>query len=360
MAACDGKVALVTGTSRGLARRSHSGSPRRVRPSRSPRAPWSPTRNIKAPFGRRSTRSKPPAAPRSRSRPTCPRPRTASGSSARWSNALAHPTFWSTTPLSRSCARSTSFPERRVRLMMEMHVLAPLHLTQLAIPAMRERGRGWVLNVTSVGGDLPDGPAVLRLRPHGRLRYLRHGQGGTQPADEKPCGRALRRRHRRQRRGAVQPGRHARRRHAGPGQDRHRGHRADHPDRVHAVHRRPEDADRTHRPHPAVPARDRLVELSDLGAVGRSAASARRNHNLCSANVQNWVPGGPLKHPTSYANRWFRQACPVPGVGLLRWHGITGKALQAVGDVHVHAVLAVDKVRYGRRNRHRTSVAVSR
>ncbi|OBF31257.1 oxidoreductase [Mycobacterium sp. ACS1612] len=50
------------------------------------------------------------------------------------------------------------FPERRVRLMTEMHVLAPLHLTQLAIPAMRERGRGWVLNVTSVGADLPEGP----------------------------------------------------------------------------------------------------------------------------------------------------------------------------------------------------------
>ncbi len=50
------------------------------------------------------------------------------------------------------------FPARRARLMIEMHVLAPMHLTQLAIPAMRERGRGWVLNVTSVGGDLPDGP----------------------------------------------------------------------------------------------------------------------------------------------------------------------------------------------------------
>lgn len=50
------------------------------------------------------------------------------------------------------------FPDRRVRLMIEMHVLAPMHLTQLAIPAMRERGRGWVLNITSVGGDLPDGP----------------------------------------------------------------------------------------------------------------------------------------------------------------------------------------------------------
>jgi NAD(P)-dependent dehydrogenase (short-subunit alcohol dehydrogenase family) len=51
-----------------------------------------------------------------------------------------------------------NFPERRARLMIEMHVLAPMHLIQLAIPAMRERGRGWVLNVTSVGGDLPEGP----------------------------------------------------------------------------------------------------------------------------------------------------------------------------------------------------------
>jgi citronellol/citronellal dehydrogenase len=50
------------------------------------------------------------------------------------------------------------FPEKRVRLMMEMHVVAPLHLSQLAIPTMRERGRGWILNVTSVGGDLPPGP----------------------------------------------------------------------------------------------------------------------------------------------------------------------------------------------------------
>jgi len=50
------------------------------------------------------------------------------------------------------------FPDRRVRVMMEMHVLAPLHLSQLAIPAMRERGHGWILNVTSVGGELPEGP----------------------------------------------------------------------------------------------------------------------------------------------------------------------------------------------------------
>lgn len=50
------------------------------------------------------------------------------------------------------------FPEKRARLMVEVHLVAPLHLTQMAIPAMRERGRGWVLNLTSVGGDLPPGP----------------------------------------------------------------------------------------------------------------------------------------------------------------------------------------------------------
>ncbi len=50
------------------------------------------------------------------------------------------------------------FPERRALLMVEMHLLAPLHLTQLALPGMRERGCGWVLNLTSVAGDLIAGP----------------------------------------------------------------------------------------------------------------------------------------------------------------------------------------------------------
>ena len=50
------------------------------------------------------------------------------------------------------------FPEKRARLMLEMHVLAPLHFTQLALPAMRERKQGWVLMMTSVGGDRIEGP----------------------------------------------------------------------------------------------------------------------------------------------------------------------------------------------------------
>ncbi len=50
------------------------------------------------------------------------------------------------------------FPEKRARLMLEMHVLAPLHLTQMAIPAMRERKQGWVLMMTSLAGERIDGP----------------------------------------------------------------------------------------------------------------------------------------------------------------------------------------------------------
>ena len=50
------------------------------------------------------------------------------------------------------------FPEKRVRLMFEMHVLAPLHLSQLALPEMRARQQGWIVNMTSVGGFHPEGP----------------------------------------------------------------------------------------------------------------------------------------------------------------------------------------------------------
>jgi citronellol/citronellal dehydrogenase len=50
------------------------------------------------------------------------------------------------------------FPDKRARLMLEMHVLAPMHLTQLAIPAMRERKRGWVLMLVSLAGERIQGP----------------------------------------------------------------------------------------------------------------------------------------------------------------------------------------------------------
>ncbi len=41
------------------------------------------------------------------------------------------------------------FPERRFRLMQEVQVWSPFHLSQLVMPSMRERGAGWIVNVSS-------------------------------------------------------------------------------------------------------------------------------------------------------------------------------------------------------------------
>ena len=48
------------------------------------------------------------------------------------------------------------FPEKRFRLMMEVQVRAPFELSQLVLPAMRERGAGWILNVSSHAAIHPD------------------------------------------------------------------------------------------------------------------------------------------------------------------------------------------------------------
>ena len=50
------------------------------------------------------------------------------------------------------------FPDRRTRLMIEMHVLAPMHLSSARDPGHARKGPRLDVNITSVGGDLPEGP----------------------------------------------------------------------------------------------------------------------------------------------------------------------------------------------------------
>jgi NAD(P)-dependent dehydrogenase (short-subunit alcohol dehydrogenase family) len=50
------------------------------------------------------------------------------------------------------------FDLRRYDLMFEVQVKAALHLAQLLVPGMRERGRGWVLNVSSGAARHPQIP----------------------------------------------------------------------------------------------------------------------------------------------------------------------------------------------------------
>jgi NAD(P)-dependent dehydrogenase (short-subunit alcohol dehydrogenase family) len=52
----------------------------------------------------------------------------------------------------------TEFPEKRFKLMMDVQVWAALELTQLVAGGMRERGRGWILNISSRAAIHPSGP----------------------------------------------------------------------------------------------------------------------------------------------------------------------------------------------------------
>jgi NAD(P)-dependent dehydrogenase (short-subunit alcohol dehydrogenase family) len=50
------------------------------------------------------------------------------------------------------------FPESRFNLMFEVQVRAPFELSQLVLPGMRERKRGWILNISSGAARHPQVP----------------------------------------------------------------------------------------------------------------------------------------------------------------------------------------------------------
>lgn len=55
-----------------------------------------------------------------------------------------------------------TFPEKRFKLMMEVQVWAPFHLSQLVLPSMRERKQGWIVNISSPAGLHPRMPYARR------------------------------------------------------------------------------------------------------------------------------------------------------------------------------------------------------
>jgi citronellol/citronellal dehydrogenase len=65
--------------------------------------------------------------------------------------------------------RVTDFTPRRYQLMFEVQVEAPFHLAQLVIPAMRARGRGWILNVSSGAARHPAFPPTARAQRGGTV-----------------------------------------------------------------------------------------------------------------------------------------------------------------------------------------------
>jgi NAD(P)-dependent dehydrogenase (short-subunit alcohol dehydrogenase family) len=50
-------------------------------------------------------------------------------------------------------------------------VRAPFELAQLVVPSMRERGEGWILNISSRAGIHPMGPPFLPFHTQGTIVY---------------------------------------------------------------------------------------------------------------------------------------------------------------------------------------------
>jgi NAD(P)-dependent dehydrogenase (short-subunit alcohol dehydrogenase family) len=55
------------------------------------------------------------------------------------------------------------FSERDFRLTYEVNVRAPFELCQLVLPGMREKKRGWILNISSSSAEHPQGPPFVPL-----------------------------------------------------------------------------------------------------------------------------------------------------------------------------------------------------
>jgi NAD(P)-dependent dehydrogenase (short-subunit alcohol dehydrogenase family) len=52
-----------------------------------------------------------------------------------------------------------------LELCLQVNLWAPWELMRAAVPGMRERGRGWVLNLTSFAAELPPGPPFPTNKP---------------------------------------------------------------------------------------------------------------------------------------------------------------------------------------------------
>jgi citronellol/citronellal dehydrogenase len=64
-----------------------------------------------------------------------------------------------------------TFPEKRYDLMFEVQVRAPFELAQLVVPSMRERKRGWILNISSRAAIHPQGPPFPEVYKRGFSVY---------------------------------------------------------------------------------------------------------------------------------------------------------------------------------------------
>jgi citronellol/citronellal dehydrogenase len=65
----------------------------------------------------------------------------------------------------------TEFTQKREQLMLDVQVLAPLHLSQLVLPSMVARKQGWILNISSIAARHPVAAVAAPRRAIGGTVY---------------------------------------------------------------------------------------------------------------------------------------------------------------------------------------------
>ena len=68
------------------------------------------------------------------------------------------------------------FREREIALTLESSVGAPLHLVQLALPDLRAKRRGWILNISSATAKHPEGPPYSEWQRRGGSHLYASGK----------------------------------------------------------------------------------------------------------------------------------------------------------------------------------------
>jgi citronellol/citronellal dehydrogenase len=71
-----------------------------------------------------------------------------------------------------------AFPEKRFKLMVEVQLWAPYELCQLVVPGMKERGEGWILNISSRAAVHPLGPPFDDVHRSGNFSVYGMVKGG--------------------------------------------------------------------------------------------------------------------------------------------------------------------------------------
>ena len=106
----------------------------------------------------------------------------------RWSprsrSGTAGSTCWSTTPVTARSERSRRPPTQELRDLFELHLFGPTALVKAVLPGMRARGRGAIVQMSSMGGQI----GVAGFSSYSATKFALEGLSESLAAEVAPFG----------------------------------------------------------------------------------------------------------------------------------------------------------------------------